>query len=88
MHNHQRIFISSNILGCSEEPFFMKYSRPRPGSEHGRHIPSGAKDVEGLWKTVIVYEASVDGEQAHHQDDVTPLKERVPDLQIYIKSLT
>lgn len=62
----------------------MKYSRP----PHGLHTPARTKDVKGLWETVVVYQASVDGEQSHHQDDITPLKERVPDLLVHIKSLS
>lgn len=60
----------------------MKYSRPHFSTEHGLHVPCRTKDVKGLWETVIVYQAGVDGEQAHQQDDITPFEERVPDLHI------
>ena len=64
--------------------FKMQYSLP----PHGLHTPARTKDVKWLWETVVVYQASVDGEQSHHQDDITPLKERVPDLLEHIKSLS
>lgn len=60
--------------------YWLKYLLPHLCCEHGFHTPSRAKDVQGLGETVVIYEASVDGEQAHHQDDVSPLKERIPDL--------
>lgn len=63
----------------------MKYSLPHFG--HGTDIPARTKDVKGLWEAVIVYKASVDGEEAHHQDDVTALKERIPDLHIHIYNM-
>lgn len=58
----------------------IKYSLPHVSSEHGFHTPPRAKDVDGLGEAVVVYQARVDGEQAHHEDDVTPLEECVPDL--------
>ena len=41
----------------------------------------GAEDVEGLGEDVIVDEASVDGEAAHHGDDVPSSKEDLEDLR-------
>lgn len=55
-------------------------SRPLLIGEHGLDAPSGAKDVERLGETVVVNQAGVDGEKAHHEDDVAPAEERGPDL--------
>ena len=41
----------------------------------------GAEDVEALWEDVIVDEASVDGPDAHHEDDVAPSEEDLEDLR-------
>lgn len=53
--------------------------------KHGLHTPSRAKDVKRLWETVIVYQASVNGEETHQQDDITPFKECVADLNMHKK---
>lgn len=87
LNSNNNTFALPGLLSYYNEVLLvMKYSLPH--IEHGRHIPSRTKDVKGLWETVIVYQPSVDGEQAHHQDDITPLKECVPDLHIHIESLS
>lgn len=49
--------------------------------KHGDDMPRRAKDVERFGEAVIVDEASIYGEYAHEQDQVTPAEEGVPDLQ-------
>lgn len=47
----------------------------------GIDVPRRAKDVEGLGEHIVVYNASVDGEARHEQDNVATAKEDVPDLR-------
>lgn len=60
-----------------------RYLRPISsfGAKHGPDAPAGAKHVEGLGETVIVDDPSVDGEDAHQQDDVTTSKHHVEHLR-------
>lgn len=79
-----RMFLG--LLNCFyryNEILVLKYSLPHLSIEHGFHTPSRTKNVYGLWEAVIVDQPSVDGEQAHHEDDVTALEECVPDLHVY-----
>lgn len=46
----------------------------------GVDVPRWSENVEGLGEDVVVYNASVDGEAGHEEDDVTTAKEDVPDL--------
>lgn len=62
-----------------------RYLLPPLFFKHGKHTPSRTKDVERFWETVIVYQPSVDREQSHHQNDITPLEECVQDLHVHIK---
>ena len=41
----------------------------------------GAKDVEALGEDIVVDEPSVDGPDAHHEDDVATSKEDLEDLR-------
>ena len=44
-------------------------------------IPCSAKDVEWLWKAVIVYKASIDGKQSHQQDNIATIKNGLKHLK-------
>ena len=44
-------------------------------------VPGGAKDVDGLGEEIIVDDASVDGEQAHQEDDVATIKHSTKHLK-------
>lgn len=50
-------------------------------AEHGTNAPSRAKHVEGFGEAVVVNDASVDGKEAHQQDDVATGKDHVEHLQ-------
>lgn len=50
------------------------------GAEHGPNAPSRAEHVEGFGEAVVVNDASVDGKQAHQQDDVAAGKDHVEHL--------
>uniref|UniRef100_A0A1I8J5W1 Secreted protein n=1 Tax=Macrostomum lignano TaxID=282301 RepID=A0A1I8J5W1_9PLAT len=43
--------------------------------------PAGAEDVHRVREHIVIDEASVDGEQAHQQDDVAAVEEGGPDLR-------
>lgn len=51
------------------------------GAKHGPNAPSRAKHIEGFGEAVVVNDASVDGKQAHQQDDVATGKDHVEHLQ-------
>lgn len=84
--SNEKASLSSRYLNADAK--YFKHSLPHIFPKHGLHTPPRTKDVQGLWETVVVYQASINGEQAHHQDDVTPLKEHVPDLHVHIRSVT
>ena len=44
-------------------------------------VPCSAKDVKGLWKAVIVYEASIDGEKSHQQDNIATIENGIKHLK-------
>lgn len=69
-----------NHNSVSECVLFPDNSRPLLISEHSLNAPARAEYVEGLGETVIVYQAGVNGEKPHHQDDVTSAEERRPYL--------
>lgn len=58
----------------------MSHLRPLLIGEHGLNAPSGPKYIYRLGETVIVNESGVDGEEPHHEDDVSPMEEHHPYL--------
>lgn len=61
--------------------YFTDNSRPLLICEHSLDAPARAKYIERLGETVVVNQPGVDGEEPHHQDDVTPVEERRPYLR-------
>ena len=50
------------------------------GAVHGRHVPPGAKEADGLGKAVVVDEARVHREEPHQQEDVATVENHPHDL--------
>ena len=44
-------------------------------------MPRRAKNIKGLGETVIVDEATVDGEEAHEEDEITATLDRPKHLE-------
>ena len=44
-------------------------------------LPGCTEEVDGLGEEVVVYEARVEGEDAHQQDDVATSEHHLEDLQ-------
>ena len=60
---------------------FNANSRPLLICEHGLDAPGWAEYIQRLRETVVVNQPGVDGEDPHHQDDVTSAEERLPYLR-------